>query len=247
MKTKLSRMLQEGNVDEKTRERHDREKLKQKEQADRRRNAKEKNIKPGDEIMIQRKKTSLKTPWDPDTYKVTEVNGSQVKAERRGQKRIRAKNLVKVVRERPPHLRVKEEKHTVWEEQDLDIDMEKIRNDIRLELQVQAGQAEQPQQTQDQVEERGDSSFDSGDYNYYHPELEDSTEPEAGAVAAEEITLLEETGTEQGRKTRSGRLTKTPLKLREDLGYKQLSPRDQKRRQVQAKKRGKKQSVEKVM
>ena len=81
MKTKLSRMLQEGNVDEKTRERHDREKLKQKEQADRRRNAKEKNIKPGDEIMIQRKKTSLKTPWDPDTYKVMEVNGSQVKAE----------------------------------------------------------------------------------------------------------------------------------------------------------------------
>lgn len=115
--------------------------------------------------MIQRKKTSLKTPWDPDTYKVTEVNRSQVKAKRRGQKRIRAKNLVKVVRERPPHLQVKEKKHTVWEEQDLDMDMEKIRKDIQSELQVQAGQAEQPQQTQDQVEERGDSSFDSGDYN----------------------------------------------------------------------------------
>ena len=67
------------------RERHDREKLKQMEQADRRRNAKEKNIKPGDEIMIQRKKTSLKTPWDPDTYKVMEVNGLQVKAERKAE------------------------------------------------------------------------------------------------------------------------------------------------------------------
>ena len=85
MKTKLSRMLQEGNVDEKTRERHDREKLKQKEQADKRRHAKEKHINPGDEIMIQRKKTSLKTPWDPDTYKVMEVNGSQVKAERKAE------------------------------------------------------------------------------------------------------------------------------------------------------------------
>ena len=44
MKTKLLRMLQEGNADEETQESHDREKLKQKEQADRRRNAKEKNI-----------------------------------------------------------------------------------------------------------------------------------------------------------------------------------------------------------
>ena len=84
------------------------------------------------------------------------------------------------------------------------------------------------------MEERGDSSFDNGDYNYYHPELEDSTEPEAGSVAAEEITLPDETGTEHGRQARSGRVTKTPLKLREDLGYQQLSPRDRKRRQVQA-------------
>ena len=107
--------------------------------------------------MIQRKKTSLKTPWDPDTFKVTEVNGSQVKAERRGQKRIRAKNLVKVVRERPPHLQVKEKEYTVWEEQDLEMDMDKIRREPQLELQVQTGEAEQLEQIQDQAEERGDS------------------------------------------------------------------------------------------
>ena len=247
MKTKLPRMLQEGKVDKATRERHDREKLKQKEQADKRRHAKEKHINPGDEIMIQRKKTSLKTPWDPDTYRVTEVNGSQVKAERRGQKRIRAKNLVKVVKERPPHLQVKEKKYTVWEELDLDMDMDKIRRDIQSELQDQAGKAKETQQAHDQAEEKGDSSFDSDDYQYYQPEPEESTRPEMGSVESEDIGLPADEGTEEGRKTRSGRVTKTPLKLREDLGYQRLSPRDRKRRQVQAKKLRKKQSVEKVM
>ena len=125
--------------------------------------------------------------------------------------------------------------------------MDKIRRDIQLELQSQAGTAKQSHQTPDQGEESGDSSFDSEDYQYYHPEPEESTRPETESIVVEDLELPEEGGAEQGRKTRSGRVPKTPLKLREDRGYQQLSPRERKRRQVQAKKRKKKQSVEKVM
>ena len=125
--------------------------------------------------------------------------------------------------------------------------MDKIRRDIQSELQDQAGKAKETQQAHDQAEENGDSSFDSDDYQYYQPEPEESTRPEMGSVESEDIGLPADEGTEEGRKTRSGRVTKTPLKLREDLGYQRLSPRDRKRRQVQAKKLRKKQSVEKVM
>ena len=59
-----------------TRKKHDTEKLKQKSRADERNHAKEKDIKQGDKIMVQQKKTSTKPPWDPDMYTVTEVKGS---------------------------------------------------------------------------------------------------------------------------------------------------------------------------
>ena len=38
----------------------------------------------GDEIMLQQQKTTIRSPLDPDTYKVKEVKGSSVVAERRG-------------------------------------------------------------------------------------------------------------------------------------------------------------------
>ena len=72
---------------------------------DKRNKTKEKKLEVGDEIMLQQQKTTLRSPFDPDTYKVKEIKGSSVVAERRGRKLLRAKNLIKVVKQRPEHLK----------------------------------------------------------------------------------------------------------------------------------------------
>ena len=62
------------------------------------------------------------------TYKVKEVKGSSVVAERRGRELLRAKNLVKVVKQRPAYLKeVEKEKTKKIIEEDIDMDMKKIR------------------------------------------------------------------------------------------------------------------------
>ena len=54
---------------------------------------KEKKLKVGDEIMLQQQKTTIRSPFGPDTYKVKEIKGSSVVAERRGRELFRAKNM----------------------------------------------------------------------------------------------------------------------------------------------------------
>ena len=78
--------------------------------------------------MLQQQKTTIRSPLDPDTYKVKEVKGSGVVAERRGRELLRAKNLVKVVKQRPAYLKEAEkEKTKKIIEEDIDVDMNKIR------------------------------------------------------------------------------------------------------------------------
>ena len=71
----------------KDRKRHEEERAKQKSYHDAKKRVKDKEMKPGDLIMIQQRKTTTKPPWDPSPYTITEVKGSQVKAEREGVKR----------------------------------------------------------------------------------------------------------------------------------------------------------------
>merc|ERR1712002_1245747 len=133
MGTKLPRALrEEQSTDErKLRERHDREKEKQKKNFDKRNRTKEKQLEVGDEIMLQQKKTTLRSPFDPDTYKVKEVKGSSVVAERRGRKLTRAKNLIKKVKQRPEYLKeAGKEKTKKIIEEDIEVDMDKIRRRV---------------------------------------------------------------------------------------------------------------------
>jgi hypothetical protein len=83
------------------RKKHGEEKAKQKEYSDRRRRAKDKEIQPGDSVLFQRKKTSLKTPWDPRPFRVVKVEGSRVTGRRGEEEKDRAKNRLKVVKPRP--------------------------------------------------------------------------------------------------------------------------------------------------
>ena len=71
-----------------------------------------KEIEKGDKILIQRKKTTVKSPWDPEPFTVEEVKGSTVRGRRGEEVKSRAKNRVKVVKERPLELRMERD----WEE-----------------------------------------------------------------------------------------------------------------------------------
>ena len=160
------------------------EKEKQKMYYDRRNKTKEKKLEVGDEIMLPQQKSTTRSPFDPDTYKVKEIKGSSVVAERRGRELFRAKNLVKVVKQRPEYLKEAEKvKAKKIVDDDIDIDMDKIRRRVAEmeEETVQgaegAGQDGTPQLTVDQ-EEKGSISgdFDDSRFTITYDDQEDRVE-----------------------------------------------------------------------
>ena len=58
-------------MDKEVRENRERERLKQKSYANEKRKARIKEVKPGDQMMVQQRKSTVRTPWDPNTYTVT--------------------------------------------------------------------------------------------------------------------------------------------------------------------------------
>ena len=54
-------------MDREVRERHQKEKVKQKTYADEKRKARTKDVKPGDQIMIQQRKSTIKKPLGSKT------------------------------------------------------------------------------------------------------------------------------------------------------------------------------------
>ena len=58
----------------------------------------------GDEVLLRQRKTTTKPPFDPEPYTAVKVDGNRVHANRHDKRRIRDKNDIKVVKERPAHL-----------------------------------------------------------------------------------------------------------------------------------------------
>ena len=86
--------------------------------------------------MIQQRKTTTKTPWDPRPFTVTKVKGSQVEVKRGEELKKRAVNLIKKLKLRKgAKNRETEEKD---EDPDIDITIEEIRRRIREEKGVAA-------------------------------------------------------------------------------------------------------------
>ena len=106
IRTKLPQWFpnEESKETKGARKMHDEKRMVQKHQFDRRRNAKEKIVHPGDQILIRQKKTTTAPPFDPKPYVVTDVDGNRVHANRDGRQRRRDKNDIKVVKKRPDHL-----------------------------------------------------------------------------------------------------------------------------------------------
>ena len=100
IRTKLPRLKvqKEGEMDREGREKHRKEKEKQKTYADEKRKAKTKVVKTGDQIMIQQKKSTTRTPWDPRPYTVKKVKDSQVEVKRVEELKRRALNLIKKIK-----------------------------------------------------------------------------------------------------------------------------------------------------
>ena len=113
MQTKLPSLIGVNKeVDQAMRVKHDAEKDRQKRYADKKRKAKEKQIKMGDEILIQQKKL---------------IHGSKVLEQRSEEVKTRAKNNIKLVKKRPACLQVRggrRHNYKEKEEADIDIDLE---------------------------------------------------------------------------------------------------------------------------
>ena len=140
-------------MDREVRERHKEEKEKQKTYADQKRRARTKTVEPGDQIMIQQRKSTIRTPWDPRPFTVTKVNGSQLEVKRGEEVKKRALNLIKKIKFRKEEKR--ETKIKEDEDPDIDITIEEIRRRIREEKEAARGAA----QENSELEESTDSDF----------------------------------------------------------------------------------------
>ena len=106
--------------------------------------------------MVQQKKSTIKTPWDPNPYTVTQVNGSQVQLKRGDEVKRRAVNLVKKIKWRKGEEK-RETKIRDTEDPDIDISIEEIRKRIRQEKEA-AEEGAQESQEKEAAEEGAQES-----------------------------------------------------------------------------------------
>ena len=103
--------------------------------------------------MVQQRKTTVKTLWDPNPYTVTQVKGSQVELKRGEDRKRRALNLVKKVKFRQG-AENRETKSKDTEDPDIDITIEEIRRRIRQEKEVAEANTQEQGAAEDGAQER---------------------------------------------------------------------------------------------
>ena len=173
---------------------------------DKKHRVQEEIIKPGDKVLIKQEKTTVKPPFDPKPYVVTEVKGTQVTARRGDRIRVRNKAKVKLVEERPAHLKYrpdKEEKKQEEEEEDEDY--------IFLQLPTNPV----PNQVEEHQERHRDREEQQGNQE---GQVEREEEPQERSL----------------RPVRTKRVPKRYQEEQEKQAQKQASPRERKKRQAQA-------------
>ena len=121
MRLKLPSLIKnpESKMQTEARAKHDTERQKQKDYADRHRRAKNKPVLVGDKVLVKQEKTTVKPPWDPNPYKVTQVKGTKITAARGQRERTRNVDKVKVLTKRPKYLETTT-KTTVLTQEDTD-------------------------------------------------------------------------------------------------------------------------------
>ena len=89
---------------EEARQQDQQTKLRRKELRDQRKTAKEKDYKIGDRVLISQRKTTTKPPFDPRSFEIEKIKGTQIIASRGSQIKVRNMAKVKLLKPRPQHL-----------------------------------------------------------------------------------------------------------------------------------------------
>ena len=107
LKTKLPRIIRQEETREQRsiRELHDQKKSVQKKYFDKRYHAKQKMVKPGDRVLLKQKKTTTKPPYNPNPFTVSSVDGNRITIRHGETTRVRDKNKLKLITERPTYLK----------------------------------------------------------------------------------------------------------------------------------------------
>ena len=206
-----------------------------------------KDIKAGDQILLQQKKSSVRPPWDPQPYTVVDVQGSKVQATRGDDVKFRAKNNVKKLKPRPDKLKPKKgELREYREEEDLDVNMEKIRVLSRPRADNVADPVGHPQ-PREMVQGGVGAGVGAEQQGQEQGVEEEEAAMEAGSVSEDSddsrFTITfddqeERLGEVEHNTTRSGRAVIPPTRFCPDSNARRtsLSPRERKRRQSKKKK-----------
>ena len=107
LRTKLPQIHVNGENDakRKVRENHDKKKMSQKKYFDKRHRATKKEVKVGDKVLVKQTKTTTKPPYDHRPFTVDKVVGNKITMSREdGASRVRDKNQIKVLKDRPESL-----------------------------------------------------------------------------------------------------------------------------------------------
>ena len=206
------------------------ERLKRKKTFDKKHRAKEQEIKEGDSVMIKQQKTTVKPPFDPKPFTVTKVKGSQVTAERGSKVRVRNKAKVKLIKNRPEHLKeaskmmIKEDSSNDDDDDYINLravqEPEEVRPVVLEPLQdrPERPDMEEVQDLLDLLEEEGDQQEEDEEQQVedidHHPEA-----PDPPGVPLSPVRL------------RGRRLRNRPARYAEE----QSSPQERKRLQSKAK------------
>ena len=83
------------------------------------------DIQIGDRVLVKQDKTTIRPPFDPDPYRVTEVKGTQITAERDGQVKKRNQAKMKKLERRPERLKtqIKDQQEEDSSEDEVEINL----------------------------------------------------------------------------------------------------------------------------
>ena len=220
IRTRLPRMIQPATtkVDREAKLADKTARDKRKERFDKAKHAKDVEIKKGDKVVLKQKKSSVKSPYDPRPYTVTEVAGNQVTAEREGKQLRRNKAKVKQVKERHQHLRRQEDGRKPPESDE--------EEDVEINLPDSEEQAERA---------GGGEAGGEGERAREEQEIEESGEEEGAGERGDGEE--EEAGVRRSTRRRKAPeiwdpSTPNPRQQRKERP--QLSPRDRRRLQAEA-------------
>ena len=120
---------------------------KRKTRFDKAKHVREQEVVVGNKVLLKQQKSSIKPPFDPEPYTVTEVKGTQVTGRGGGKERKWNKVKMKVGKGRPVHLQLRASMGMEDEEEDTDSEL-----DIQL-APAQAEQGQEPVQAEEAPEE----------------------------------------------------------------------------------------------